>query len=587
MGTYRYPAVLARQTPDSKGLVMFSASATEIDQWAGIPQKRQLGEGETVGFQREENPKRITQLAGFFKDKRNILQNPLLAAARDLALVKFVPSDGSDASLDQVGEITIEAPDLWSLPFTELLERIKQVLEDRVPELANGEVPPDNLRSIRLLSAVGQEDDLDDEEESEDDGGDLEEADPDEGEETTAESEQAAMAPLLDEESHIYEFWIDIAGRLQVLKELKREPKDDFIGFTREALIGYLQPAVIVDGQHRLLGALRTIDEVALSEEFRGRVEKLVLEGGEDADEVTARLRTEETRRLPVSLLLDPTPSEHVFQFVVVNQKATPVKPALLGTIVATSLSNAELENVADRLEMAKIPLQRSKVVAFLSRNEKSPFAGKVDVGFGVPGDRGGLLGWNVMNGIVDIFRVLEGGQIWGVGRIDHATIWRQRYLPSSAIAGSASDALEQWSQTMGPWMDVFITFFTEIRDFFGTNTVGDEEESNYWGNPTISNLFNKVSLTILAADFFSCLNEKGQVIDSVDQIRDFIRTEWLGQGGAFSVNPGYFNRDWNLAGVKKDGVGIRAQWGGIWHDYRRNPAQLPDKRLYRQPKVV
>ena len=62
------------------------------------------------------------------------------------------------------------------------------------------------------------------------------------------------------------------------------------------------------------------------------------------------------SRRLPISLLLDDSPEEHVFQFVVVNQKATPIGRALLGTIVSTSLTAEELDKVAQRLTQAGIP---------------------------------------------------------------------------------------------------------------------------------------------------------------------------------------------------------------------------------------
>lgn len=78
---------------------------------------------------------------------------------------------------------------------------------------------------------------------------------------------------------------------------------------------------------------------------------------------------------------MESLPAEHVFQFVVVNQKATPIGRALLGTIVSTSLSAEELEGVSARLEAAGIPLEDPQAIAFLTRHPDSPFKDLVEKG--------------------------------------------------------------------------------------------------------------------------------------------------------------------------------------------------------------
>ncbi len=51
-------------------------------------------------------------------------------------------------------------------------------------------------------------------------------------------------------------------------------------------------------------------------------------------------------------------------------------------------------------------------------------------------------------------------------------------------------------------------------------------------------------------------------------------------------VNDSYFDKDWRLAGVKKDSTGIRNQWAHIWSEYRKSRGgQLPDRRIFRQPR--
>ena len=55
MTSLRYSAIRTRQTPASEWLISLSAPATDIERWAGIPQKQQKGGEETLGFQRDEN----------------------------------------------------------------------------------------------------------------------------------------------------------------------------------------------------------------------------------------------------------------------------------------------------------------------------------------------------------------------------------------------------------------------------------------------------------------------------------------------------------------------------------------------------
>ncbi len=178
-----------------------------------------------------------------------------------------------------------------------------------------------------------------------------------------------------------------------------------------------------------------------------------------------------------------------------VNQKATPIGRALLGTIVATTLSNDELARVADRLKDAGIQLEESQAITFLSRYPDSPFCGLIERG--LAGDAKDLLQWNVFASLVSIFRDLRGGKLFGQ-RNDYAHIWGQRQLGDSALvkdyaAKGSESPLDYWRTLDGPWRDVFMAFWMEVRDKFGNTE--DADKHNYWGKPRESNLFNKVSL--------------------------------------------------------------------------------------------
>jgi hypothetical protein len=182
---------------------------------------------------------------------------------------------------------------------------------------------------------------------------------------------------------------------------------------------------------------------------------------------------------------------------------------------------------------------------------------------------------------LVTIFRELRGGKLYHEKANDYAAIWRQRFLDSSRMvadweAQGFKSAFHAWASVPGPWREVFMNFWTTVRDKVGNTK--DDQAWNYWGAARESNLFNKVSLTILSADFFQYLCDRKISIESPGEIPQLV-AEWL-EG----VDPNYFNRDWNLEGVKKDSVGIRKQWSQLWVEYRKNPVRLPHRQKYREP---
>jgi hypothetical protein len=577
---YRYKAILLRQTGASEPLVLFAAPSGEINEWSGIPQKKRFGTGEeTAGFQREQNPARIKSLQEFYRDDHNVIQNPLLCATRDLpgSRVTFVASTGNRDSNVQDGELVISLADLEALPLVDIFGKVRSYIESRVPEL-KGRTP--NEAFVHLLkeqaTAVGHI------EQVESDAGNDEEDDAAMLEPAIEESvsvQDADASSALFEESHIVDFWQEIAGRHELLKTIAdNQSSTTFLSFTKEALISYLRPVVLVDGQHRLAGALKAAAQRLNEPDVKKEIETRVV-AGEDAAVIEHALVHREARVLPVSLLLSSDPSEQVFQFVVVNQKATPIGRALLGTIVSTSLSNDEMAKVAVRLKNAGIQLEESQAITFMARNPDSPFFGLVERG--MAGDAKDLLQWNVFSSLIAIFRNLKGGKLFGQ-KNDYAAIWRDRFLNNSKIvsdyeAEGCETPFEYWSRIDGPWRSVFMAFWTAVRDRFGN--IDDKDKHNFWGRTRESNLFNKISLTILSADFFEYLVSNKTSIEAVADVPALV------DGWLEFVSKGYFDKDWNLAGVKKDSTGIRDQWAFLWSEYRKGGGNLPDKRLFRQPR--
>ncbi|MFI1502091.1 hypothetical protein [Streptomyces platensis] len=553
--TYAYPAHITQQTPSGKPLIFFAAPATQIDQWVGVPQRSRLDDEETIGFQRQENKARIRELSSFYHDERNIVQNPLLAAPQSATSVTFKTLDGNP----DFGTIEIVSEDFSDTSLLELMTQVVAGLESRVSDLKDAPLDQERLSSImdrgrkeHGLDVVVDEDD-EDEDGAEENGGNGDDAD--------------AASVLLTDETHLIDFYTELKGRIKVLEALDPDVKPQrILGFDRNAMISYLKPIMLVDGQHRLKGAVLAAETFAEG----GEGEAFLLEAaenGKDPAEAKAEFIAQHARRLPVSLLLDPSPSEHVFQFVVVNQKATPMGKALLGTIVSTSLSKDELDPVAQRLKDAGIKLDDSQAIAYLTRADESPFKNFVQTGItGAAGDRTTSLQWPVLKGLVGVFRELSGGKIYGQ-KTDWARVWGKNHLDDSAFVASFDtheEKLAEWARPDGPWREVFIRFYSNIREKFGAD---DPEASNAWGT-TRSNLYNKVSLTILAADYFEFLRMQKKTLHTVVDV-DSTMEDWL-EG----VNPAYFNRNWKVE--KKDTPLIRRTWARLWNEYRKNPESLP-----------
>ncbi|MEU9761229.1 hypothetical protein AB0D98_16065 [Streptomyces sp. NPDC047987] len=554
--TYTYPAHVTQQTASGKPLVFFAAPATEIDRWVGVPQRSRLDDEETIGFQRQENKTRIRELSSFYHDERNIVQNPLLAAPQTKTLVEFEELDGHP----QFGTIKIVSPDFSDTSLLDLMTQVVEQLESRVPELKETDLDPDRLSSImdrgrkeHGLEVLTEEDEDEDEEGAEENGGNGDDTD--------------AASVLLTDETHLIDFYTELKGRIKVLGALDPDANPDrILGFDRNAMISYLKPIMLVDGQHRLKGAVLAAESLAEGSEGEDFLLDAA-EAGKDPGQAKAEFIGQHSRQLPVSLLMDDSPSEHVFQFVVVNQKATPMGKALLGTIVSTSLSKEELDPVAQRLKDAGIKLDDSQAIAYLTRADESPFKNFVQTGItGATGDQNTHLQWSVLKGLVSIFRELSGGKLFAQ-KNDWAKAWAKFHLDDSSYVAAFDthkEKLAEWGRPDGPWREVFIRFYSNIREKFGSD---DPEALNAWGT-TRSNLFNKVSLTILAADYFEYLRTQKRTLNNLADV-DATMSEWLD-----GVNLAYFNRNWKVE--KKDTPLIRRTWARLWNDYRRNPDYLP-----------
>ncbi|MFM5581448.1 hypothetical protein [Aeromonas jandaei] len=559
---YKYSAIKVVQSEESKPLILFGAPATDIINWAGIPQKKTMDSNniETAGFQRTENNKRLEQLKSFYGNTKNVVQNSLICGLKKTegGSVEFISEEGND-----FGYISIKCPDLATEQFVVLFELLRKSLESRIG------IKPDSVDQLelsRLKEALNKEQEINffDEVLSDEDDSESSELEPD---------------SFVFDESHLNDFLMDVVARHEIAKEVNDEKiqrGDVFLGFERSAIISFLLPITLVDGQHRLRGAILAANEAINSQPLTDEIANFIIEGRGTADEAQKHFINKVSRRLPVSLLMEDDPKEQVFQFVVINQKATPIGKSLLGTIISTSLTNDEMEDVSDRLRESGIVLEEARAITWAAKSPESPFFNLVERG--IQTDKKDLLQWNVMGSLIQIFRELNGGVLFH-SKVDYAKRWKEKHLDESNIVDSSNgiSSFDNWRELNGPWRTLFVVFWKKIRDEF--SDVKNEERPNYWGRPRTSNLFNKISLTILAADFFKYLvTTKAKLDDESSIIK--IMDLWLED-----VDRKYFDRNWDLTGVKKDSTGIRANWSEIWSEYRDCPTQLPHVKKYRVAK--
>jgi hypothetical protein len=179
---------------------------------------------------------------------------------------------------------------------------------------------------------------------------------------------------------------------------------------------------------------------------------------------------------------------------------------------------------------------------------------------------------------LVNIFKNLSGGVLYHQRSNDYAKSWAEENLANCGIVADYQDKgyetpADYWSAFDGPWREIFTRFWTYVRYFFGETN--DPSRPNYWGDPRSSNLFNKPSLHILAADFFRFMYSREMTIDTPEDI-DEICGKWLKK-----IDSRYFDRDWQLdkTGAKKDQLGVT--WAKLWDEYSSNPTRLPHSNQY------
>lgn len=182
------------------------------------PSEKLFDDGqESAGFQREESPGRLKDISAFLSEPANTIQNPLLCASREFSKseVSFEELPGPHNS-DSVknGTITISVPDFKEISYLELVKMVMGYLETRLPALKN-QTPSEAV--LARITTLAREKDL-----YESDGDEAEDQQTPENEDEAAEDtlQDIGSVGVLFEESHLSDFWEELAARKRVLEKM-------------------------------------------------------------------------------------------------------------------------------------------------------------------------------------------------------------------------------------------------------------------------------------------------------------------------------------------------------------------------------
>lgn len=227
---------------------------------------------------------------------------------------------------------------------------------------------------------------------------------------------------------------------------------------TQEIIAGLealCRPALVVDGQHRLVGASNS----ALQREIR----------------------------LPVVALLNAPFKEQIYQFVVINETAQKIKSDLLTDIFGSSLTYSEQQEIRDKLAVSGANVDQRIAAVIADRDDESPFFGMVKI----------TVGGNPSSGFIPeltIRQLIDGGS--------GAHGWRSNNAFYDDYVSERFPNREDWDDpNNGAWRSYWYAFWSEVGDFYNAQyakgkSVG--EWDSLWSESAQTNLTKAVTLRLL-----------------------------------------------------------------------------------------
>lgn len=298
----RYKAIEVLQQPEAPPMYLISVSAAELLEWCDVPRTK---ENYMAGYQRLLDEGRSTAIGEYLEESpHNVLPGAIIVAA-DGEYVR-VEKDEDDAWLI----VTDDERDLE----TKRLELFGQFTTRLSPEeLASADI-----------SVIGT-----------DEGG-----------------ENGDEEIEVEDSEYPSSYLARLANELQMVID-EKDVSPERIDAINAYIEGISKPGLIIDGQHRVIGAKNV-----------------------SAHDV----------QLPVVVMYALPHEEQVFQFYVLNKKAKPLGATELRRIISTSLTNEEIDNLQRRFKTSGIDTEEARWSYEMNHSPKSPFRGLIDFGLGSNG---------------------------------------------------------------------------------------------------------------------------------------------------------------------------------------------------------
>lgn len=442
----RFPAIEFHQYGDSDAdrLVMFAAPASVLVSWAGIPRK---GWRLRALYQRWITVGREQEVKQFWRD----------AAAYDRGEHRYLlgPTALTIAATEDVRLADRHIVLAYDTPVLEMAtdsERLSYVAGQALNHM-RARLSPSELESLENISP--------------------------------------AVRPIEYESNHVLESAIQIA-------QMARDPEefvsvhaipDDEVRELIEALEALCRPALVVDGQHRLLGAALA-DEPIL---------------------------------LPVVLLPHATWVDQVFQFVLINEAAKKVETSLLTDIIGNSLTPAEQDEVRHRLSASNIDVEAHIAAVVADQHPASPFKGLVKVNLAGPAPV------DLTNGFLTeatIRQLIDGGRGGTDGFRTSDAFYEKVVSPAFADR-------EQWESWVGGiWQNYWYAFWGAVRDYYNAEAEREGFKSPLWTTSFQTNLTKAVTLRVLQQLFI----EKAVERSKATEVLRFVLENRFGSEEAASI---------------------------------------------------
>lgn len=415
-------------------LLLFAAPARVIARWAGIPRK---GWRVRMLYQRWLTPRREAELRSFWDEASTRSHGGYILGPTAITVGLFGDAKFDGNRIVLADESLLSREDLSIPNKTDLLSRIAGAVLPRVTSRLT-----EQQRKILV------------------------------------EFRSDIRAELPDVQ---HDYVLEFALQLQQMCDVpdyfveSNQLNEQDLGELIVALEQIARPALVVDGQHRLLGAAEAKAEVML----------------------------------PVVAMPRTGWSEQIYQFIVINEKAQKVESSLLTDIMGSSLTQVEQTEIRAKFSRASVDVESRVAAVIANRDVESPFRGMVVVKLqgSPPGGDQPFITDQTIRLLID-------------GRTRGARGWRSddefyEYYVRPTIQDRA--VWDSWSA--GRWREYWFAFWRSVADHYNAQASKEKVETPLWDRQQQSNLTKGVALRLFQRLFMEKAVQRVRAAQAASQV--------------------------------------------------------------------